>query len=99
MWAFDAVGPSSSSTSGLSRSANPDCCASEDQDVIWISVITPPPVTEKVVAEAVELGIQNIWLQPGAESDQAIAQAEAAGVNLIAGGPCLLVALAYRDDA
>ena len=62
-----------------------------------LSIITPPPVTEKVVAEAIELGIKHIWMQPGAESDAAVAACRDAGVNLISGGPCLLVVLGFRD--
>ena len=58
----------------------------------------PPPVTERVVNEAVEKGIKHIWMQPGAESDAAILAAEAAGMNVIASGPCILVALRYRGD-
>lgn len=67
------------------------------EKVHGLSIITPPAVTEQVVEQAIELGIKNIWMQPGAESDKAIAQAEAAGVNVIAGGPCILVALRFRD--
>ena len=63
-----------------------------------ISIITPPAVTEKVVDQAIELGIRNIWMQPGAESPAAIERAEAAGINVIAGGPCLLVVLQFRED-
>lgn len=63
-----------------------------------ISVITPPKITEKVVQEAVDLGIKNIWLQPGAESLAAIKLAEQNDVNLISGGPCLLVVLRYREE-
>ena len=44
------------------------------------------------------LGIKNIWMQPGAESDSAIQAAEAAGANVIAHGPCILVSLRYHDD-
>lgn len=62
-----------------------------------ISVITPPAVTEKVVERAVELGIKNIWLQPGAESDLAIETAERSGANVIAGGPCILVSLRFHE--
>ncbi len=61
------------------------------------SIITPPPVTESVVAEAIELGIEHLWMQPGAESERAIAAAEGAGLSVIAGGPCLLVVLGYRE--
>jgi len=62
-----------------------------------ISVITPPPVTERVVEEAIRRGIENIWMQPGAESDQAVAACEAAGINVIADGSCVLVVLGYRE--
>lgn len=62
-----------------------------------ISVITPPSVTEHVVEECVQLNIRNIWMQPGAESDAAVTAAQAAGINVIHGGPCLLVVLGFRD--
>ena len=41
-----------------------------------VSIITPPAVTERVVQDAVERGIKNIWMQPGAESEAAIEAAE-----------------------
>jgi predicted CoA-binding protein len=62
-----------------------------------VSIITPPAVTEKVVEQALARGIRQIWMQPGAESAAAIEQAEAAGANVIGGGPCVLVTLRYRD--
>jgi predicted CoA-binding protein len=61
------------------------------------SIITPPPVTERVVEDAVRLGVRHLWMQPGAESPRAIACAQAAGLSVIAGGPCLLVVLGYRE--
>ncbi len=63
-----------------------------------VSLVTPPRVTQRVVAEAIEMGIEHIWMQPGAESEEAIAQARAAGANVIANGPCLLVALRFREE-
>jgi predicted CoA-binding protein len=66
-------------------------------DVQSISVITPPPVTERVVEEAIRKGIKHVWMQPGAESDQAVAACEAAGINVIADGSCVLVVLGYRE--
>jgi predicted CoA-binding protein len=60
-----------------------------------VSIITPPVVTEKVVEEAIKLGVKNLWMQPGADSPTAVANAEAAGLNVIYGGPCLLVELGY----
>jgi predicted CoA-binding protein len=62
-----------------------------------VSIITPPAVTEAIVEEAVRLGIQRLWMQPGAESPSAIARATALGLQVIAGGPCVLVALGYRE--
>jgi uncharacterized protein len=60
-----------------------------------VSIITPPAVTETVVDEAIALGVKNIWMQPGAESKAAVTRAEQAGINVIYGGPCLLVTLGY----
>jgi len=62
-----------------------------------ISVITPPQVTEKVVEEAIVRGIRNIWMQPGAESLQAVAACEEAGINVIADGSCVLVVMGYHE--
>ncbi|MCG3135525.1 MAG: hypothetical protein HMLKMBBP_03224 [Planctomycetes bacterium] len=62
-----------------------------------VSVITPPAVTEKVVEECGRLGIRHVWMQPGAESDAAVARARELGISAIAGGPCLLVVLGFRD--
>ncbi|MCB9834008.1 MAG: CoA-binding protein [Planctomycetes bacterium] len=61
-----------------------------------ISVITPPAVTLKVLEEAHDLGIRRIWLQPGAESPAVATRAEELGLELIAGGPCLLVVLGFH---
>ena len=62
-----------------------------------ISVITPPTATEMVVREAAAAGVTHVWMQPGAESDEAIATAEALGLSVIADGPCLLVVLGYHE--
>jgi predicted CoA-binding protein len=61
-----------------------------------VSIITPPSVTERVVEEAVELGIKHLWMQPGAESDAAISYARENGVNVVAKGPCVLVVMGFH---
>ena len=66
-------------------------------DVKSISVITPPAVTEQVVEQAIAHGIENVWMQPGAESARAVARCEQAGLNVIADGTCALVVLGYHD--
>jgi len=62
-----------------------------------VSVITPPSVTEQIVEEAIKLGVQHIWLQPGAESPDAIEACRNAGINVIHSGPCILVVLGYSE--
>ena len=62
-----------------------------------ISVITPPATTAQVVRDAHAAGVRHVWMQPGAESEEAVAAAEALGMNVIAGGPCLLVVMGYSE--
>jgi len=62
-----------------------------------LSIITPPPITERLVEEAAAIGVRHVWMQPGAESAEAVRRAEELGLAVIAGGPCLLVALGFRD--
>ena len=66
-------------------------------DVTSISMITPPAVTANLVPLVIEKGIQNIWMQPGAEHPDAVALCRQRGVNVIADGSCLLVVLGYHD--
>jgi predicted CoA-binding protein len=76
------------------------CVASVSElpdDVQSISIITPPSVTERVVDEAAARGIRNVWMQPGAESDKAIATCRQHGINVIADGSCVLVVLGYHE--
>jgi predicted CoA-binding protein len=67
-------------------------------NVHGVSIITPPAVTESVVEEAGQLGIKHLWMQPGAESATAIQRAQELGMNVIAGGPCVLVTLRFREQ-
>lgn len=63
----------------------------ETPDVV-VAVI-PPPRTEKLIPQLVARGIKNVWIQPGAESEAAIAAAEAAGIAVVHSGPCIMVGL------
>jgi predicted CoA-binding protein len=66
-------------------------------DVLSLSMITPPAVTEKLVPLALAKGIRNIWMQPGAEHPDAVALCREQGCNIIADGSCLLVVLGYHE--
>ncbi len=47
-------------------------------------------VTERVVEECRELGIKEIWMQPGSESEAAIQKAKAYGISLVSNA-CFMV--------
>ena len=56
-------------------------------------MVVPPSVTESAVAECARLGIQQVWMQPGAESDAAVIACHAHGIAVVSGGPCIMVLL------
>lgn len=62
-----------------------------------LSIITPPKITEQIVEQAILKGIDNIWMQPGAESAVAIKRCQEEGINVIADGSCILVVLHYHE--
>ena len=70
--------------------------ASAPERVRSLSIITPPPVTERIVREAAEHGVEHVWMQPGAESREAVSLCAELGLEAIHGGPCLLVVLGFR---
>ncbi|MEM7681964.1 MAG: CoA-binding protein [Planctomycetota bacterium] len=64
-----------------------------------VSFITPPAITAGMIDQALEMGVQHLWMQPGAEHAEAVERARAAGANVIAGNACVLVVLGYNDAA
>ncbi len=64
-----------------------------------VSIVTPPKITEQIVDDAIQLGIEHLWMQPGAESPDASARARRAGINVIDDGSCVLVALGFEDKS
>jgi len=78
------------------ETAYPDLTCVPEGDVA-LSVVTPPHITLEVVKQALDRGIRHIWMQPGAENQEAVDLAKKAGANVIHDGPCVLVALGYRE--
>lgn len=60
----------------------------ESPDVI--DIVVPPPITEQIVSEVHKLGLDRVWMQPGAESDAAIAFCEAHDIQVVHGA-CAMV--------
>ena len=48
-----------------------------------ISVYLPPPVVLKVLPAIAAKGCDELWLNPGTESDEVLAEAERLGLNVI----------------
>jgi uncharacterized protein len=88
------VNPGVEEVEGLKAYAD---LASLPAPVHGVSVITPPHVTGSIIEQAGLIGIKNIWLQPGAESERAVLLAKELGMNVISGGPCILVVLGQRE--
>jgi uncharacterized protein len=53
------------------------------KQVDGVLIVVPPNQTEKVVKDAVKLGISHIWIQQGAESQEAIDYCKENGINVI----------------
>ncbi len=88
------VNPNAFEVEGLE--CYPDLAALPEP-VHGVSVICRPEVTERIVEDLPACGARYVWMQPGAETDRAIARAEELGLQVIAGGPCLLVALGFSE--
>jgi len=54
------------------------------------SIVVPPGIAELIVHECKELGIKKVWLQPGSESEKAIAFCRENGI-LALHGVCVMV--------
>jgi predicted CoA-binding protein len=87
------VNPNADQVEGLKAYPN---LASLPATVAGVCVITPPHVTDSIIEQAGRLGLKNIWLQPGAESEQGVQRATQLGMNVVSGGPCVLVALRFH---
>ncbi|MDD3717993.1 MAG: CoA-binding protein [Actinomycetota bacterium] len=55
-----------------------------------VITVVPPEVTEKVVREAEQAGIERIWMQPGSECDEAAAYCEKSGIEYMRDA-CIMV--------
>jgi len=48
-----------------------------------VSVYVPPPVLLKLLPEIAAKGCEELWLNPGTESDEVLVEAERLGLNVI----------------
>jgi predicted CoA-binding protein len=48
-----------------------------------VITVVPPKVTERIVEECRELGIKEVWMQPGSESKTAVNKARDYGISVV----------------
>lgn len=56
-----------------------------------VDVVVPPQFGRQIVDDCVARGVKSVWFQPGAESPEAVAHAEAQGLTVIWGGACAMI--------
>jgi predicted CoA-binding protein len=56
-----------------------------------VVTVVPPAATDKTIDDAIELGIKEVWMQPGSVSEKAAKKAKAAGMKVTDHG-CFMVA-------
>ena len=61
-----------------------------------VSVYLPPPVLLKVLPDIAARGCDELWLNPGTESDEVLAAAERLGLNVIQA--CSIVGIGLSPD-
>ena len=62
-----------------------------------VVTVTPPTVTEKTVRDAGHLKVPFLWMQPGSDSISAYNLARALSMQVVSGGPCIMVSAAQRQ--
>jgi predicted CoA-binding protein len=79
-WTIYPVNPKEAEIEGL-----PCCKSILDVPVRpqWVSVYLPPPVLLKVLPDIAAKGCEELWLNPGTESDAVLAEAERLGLNVV----------------
>jgi predicted CoA-binding protein len=56
-----------------------------------VSVYVPPPVVRRLLPDIAAKGCDELWLNPGTESDEVLAEAQRLGLNIIQA--CSIVAV------
>jgi len=50
-----------------------------------VDIVVPPRVTERIVRECAQLGLKRVWIQPGAESKEALEYCRQKGIKTVYG--------------
>jgi len=61
-----------------------------------VDLVVPPRVGEQILRECAELGIKNVWLQPGADTQPVIDLAKELGLTVV-DHACIMVELRNKE--
>lgn len=61
-----------------------------------VDIVVPPRVGEQILHECTELGITNVWLQPGADTQPVINLAKELGLTVV-DHACIMVELRKKE--
>ncbi|HSV72413.1 MAG TPA: CoA-binding protein [Chthonomonadales bacterium] len=87
------VNPNADEIAGLAVYPSLDCLPVTPDCVVSC---TPPLVTERLARDAARGGMGIMWMQPGSGSTAALNTARSWGIEVVQGGPCIMVVLATR---
>jgi hypothetical protein len=62
-----------------------------------VNFVVPPRVGEQIIRDCVELGIQNVWLQPGADAEQVILLAQQQELTVVSHA-CIMLELRKKGE-
>lgn len=85
-----AVNPSADRVDGDACWAGLDALPQVPQVAV---MVVPPSATEAAVRDCARLGIRQVWMQPGAESEAAVRACQGSDIAVVSGGPCVMVGL------
>ena len=55
-----------------------------------VDIVLPPEQTAQIVQECVQLGLTRVWMQPGAESEEAVQLCRQHGIDVVF-GTCAMI--------
>ena len=61
-----------------------------DRDPTIVNIVVPPEVTLEILGQCLEMGLMNVWLQPGAESPESMGFLQRNNFNYLANA-CIMV--------
>ena len=80
----------------LGRKCYPDLKSLPKKPDVVVFVV-PPEVTRALTGQCIELGVKFVWMQPGAESREAIRELEEAGVEVFH-NVCIMITRRKMSD-